>query len=56
LDFPGGVSDKEPAYQFRRWKFNPWVGEDPLEEDMEPTPVFFPGESHEQRKLAGYGP
>ena len=28
--------------------------EDPLEESMHPTPVFFPGESHGQRSLAGH--
>ena len=31
-------------------------GEDPLEKEMEPTPVFLPEESHEQRSLAGYTP
>ena len=35
-----------------------WVSslgrEDPLEEGMQPTPVFWPGESHGQRSLAGY--
>ena len=30
--------------------------EDPLEEEMAPTPVFLPGEAHGQRSLAGYGP
>ena len=30
--------------------------EDPLEEGMEPTPVFLPGESHAQRSLVGYCP
>ena len=30
--------------------------EDPLEEGMEPTPVFLPGESHGQRSLADYSP
>ena len=30
--------------------------EDPLEEAWQPTPVFLPGESHEQRSLAGYSP
>ena len=30
--------------------------EDPLEEEMQPTPVFLPGESHGQRSLAGYSP
>jgi len=37
-----------------------WVGslgqEDPLEEEWQPTPVFLPGESHEQRSLGGYSP
>ena len=28
--------------------------EDPLEEGMGPTPVFWLGESHGQRSLAGY--
>ena len=28
--------------------------EDPLEEEMQPTPVFLPGESHGQRSLVGY--
>ena len=30
--------------------------EDPLEEVWQPTPVFLPGESHEQKSLAGYSP
>ena len=30
--------------------------EDPLEEGMEPTPAFLPGESHGQRSLVGYSP
>ena len=30
--------------------------EDPLEEVWQPTPVFFPGESHGQRSLEGYSP
>ena len=29
---------------------------DPLEEGIQPTPVFLPGESHGQRILAGYSP
>ena len=28
-------------------------GEDPLEEEMAPPPVFLPGRSHGQRSLAG---
>ena len=30
--------------------------EDPLEEGMQPTPVFLPGESHGQRSLMDYSP
>ena len=30
--------------------------EDPLEKEMQPTPVFLPGKSHGQRSLAGYSP
>ena len=30
--------------------------EDPLEEEMAPTPVFLPGESHGERSLVGYSP
>ena len=30
--------------------------EDPLEEEMQPTPVFLSGESHGQRSLVGYSP
>ena len=36
-DFPGGNSGKDSAYQHRRYKrckFNPWVGKDPLEKGM----------------------
>ena len=37
-----------------------WVSslgwEDPLEKEMQPTPVFSPGESHGQRSLAGNSP
>ena len=30
--------------------------EDPLEEEMQPTPVFLPGNFHGQSSLAGYTP
>ena len=37
-----------------------WVSslgwEDPLEEELQPTPVFSPGESYGQRSLVGYSP
>ena len=36
--------------------FNPWVRMIPWIRAWLPTPVFLPGESHEQRSLAGYSP
>ena len=57
--FPGGASSKEPTCQCRkckRWGFDPLVGKIPWRRAQQPTPVFLPGESHEQRHLAGYSP
>ena len=34
----------------------PWVGKIPWRRAWQPTPVFFPGESHGWRSLVGYGP
>ena len=50
---------KEPACQCRRHKrlsFNPWVRKIPYRGAWQPTPVFLPGESHEQRSLAAVVP
>ena len=41
---------------FRRRGFDPWVGKIPWRRAWQPTPVFSPGESHGQRRLAGYSP
>ena len=57
--FPGGASGKESAYQCRRHRrcgFDPWVGKVPWKRKWQPTPVFLPGESSGQRRLAGYSP
>ena len=57
--FPGDASGKEPTCQCRRHKrcrFSPWVGKIPWRRARQPTPVFLPGESHEQRSLVGYSP
>ena len=40
---------QETQVQSLGWK-------DPLEEEWQPTPVFFPGKSHAQRSLVGYSP
>ena len=59
MGFPGGASGKEPACQCRRhkrhkvqslgWKI-PW------RRAWQLIPVCLPGESHGQRRLAGYSP
>ena len=56
---PGGSSGKEPVCQcwrHRRLGFNPQSGKVPQRRARQPTPVFLPGESHEQRSLAGCRP
>ena len=40
----------------RRSRFHPWAGKIPWRRKWPPTPVFLPGESHEQRSLADYTP
>ena len=40
----------------RRCRFDPWVGKIPWRRAQKYTPVFMPGESHGQRRLAGYSP
>ena len=56
--YPGGTSGKESACQGRRCKgygLDPWVGKITWRRKWQPTPVFFPGQSHGQRSLVGYG-
>ena len=53
---PCWLSGKESACQCRRPGFDPWVGKIPWRRKWQPTPVFLPGESHGQRRLAGYSP
>ena len=50
---------KTSACQHRRHKrcrFDPWIGKIPRRRKWLLTPVFFPGEFHGQRSLAGYSP
>ena len=56
VGLPRWHSGKEPNCQCRRCGFNPWVGKIPWRRAWQPTPVFLPGESHEQWRLAGYSP
>ena len=57
--FPGGASSKESACQSRRCKrcgFDPWVEKTLWSRKWQPSPVFLPRESHEQKSLVGYSP
>ena len=36
--------------------FDPWVGKISWRREWLPTPIFWPGEFHRQRSLAGYSP
>ena len=40
----------------KRHGIYPWVGKIPWRRKWQPSLVFLPGESHEQRSLAGYSP
>ena len=60
MGFPGGTSGKKKNLSAKardmRHKFDPWVGKIPWRKEWQPTPVFLPGEFHEQRRLVGYSP
>ena len=42
---PWWLSGKESACQYRRCRFDSWVGKIPWRRKWQPTPVFLPGES-----------
>ena len=42
--------------QCRRSGLDPWILKVPWRREWQPTPVFLPGESQEQRSLEGYSP
>ena len=53
---PWWLSGKESTCPCLRPGFHSWVGKIPWRRAWQPTPVFFPGESHGPRSLAGYNP
>ena len=54
--FPSSSDGKESACQYRRPGLSPWVGQISWRREWQPIPVFWPGEFHGQRSLAGYSP
>ena len=53
--FPGGLDGKESTFNAGDLGLIPGLGRAPGEE-WQPTPVFLPGEFHEERSLTGYRP
>ena len=53
MGFSDGSVAKESACNagHRRRRFNPWIGKIPQSRKWQPTQVFLPGKSHEQRSL-----
>ena len=54
--FPGGSDGKESAYSAEDLGSILGLGRSPGGRKWQPTPVFLPGKSHEQRRLLGYSP
>ena len=48
MGFPGGSDGTESACNAGGPGFDPWVGKIPWRREWLPTPVFWPGEFHEQ--------
>ena len=55
VSIQGWLSNKESACQFRRHRFDPWVGKIPWRRKWQHILVFLPGKSHGQKSLVGYG-
>ena len=53
---PWWLSGKESTCQGRRHGFSPWIQKILWRRKWQPTSVFSPGKSHEQRSQAGYSP
>ena len=42
--------------EYKKPRFDPWIRKIPQRSEWQPIPVFLPGKSHGQRRLAGYSP
>ena len=54
INISSGGSVVRNCLQYRRHGFDHGIGKIPLIKKWQPTPVFLPGKSHEQRSLVGY--
>ena len=53
--FPSGSDGKESACNAGDPGLIPWIRKIPWRRKRQPTPVFLPGEFHEERSLVGVG-
>ena len=49
-------TNKKIVCQYKRYRFNPWVGKIPWRRKWQAAPVFLPGKSHGLRSLVDYSP
>ena len=56
MGLPWWLRQQRICLQCGRPGFDPWVGKMPWRREWLHAPVYFPGESHGQRSLAGYSP
>ena len=56
LELPWWPNGKEPACQYRKHEFHPWVRKIRWRRKWQPTPVSLPGKSAGQGSLAGSSP
>ena len=56
LCFSDGLAVRNPPANARDAGLIPWVGKIRWRRKRQPTAVFWPGESHGQRSLVGFGP
>ena len=50
---PWWLNGKGSAFQWRRYRFDPWVWKTPWRRKWQPIPVFLPGKSQGHRSLVG---
>ena len=56
VGLPCSSNGKEICLQYRRLRFDPWVGKILWRREWQSTPVLLPEEFHGQRRLAGCSP
>jgi len=56
MGFLDGSVVQRICLQYKRYRFDLWVGKVPWRSKWQPIPLFLPGKFHRQWSLGGYGP